>query len=217
MRWIVLILCLWSIPVSAEPTMQVWYQGWDYLASVADVKLGSPFRMMVTIKAGDQDISGVDFKYEGLELIFPTIFRLGQEYEHPRVLDLDGDDPSIYRLQLNGCASPCELRKVMSTVYGDFSGELVATHDVVVTIGGIADSAPDPVFYDCAGLAHLAPMGGSDGGWSGNGTVFPDGSVILNPTPMSVLRRRRDELPGCDAIVPVTAPTFSILKSRFAN
>ena len=41
-------------------------------------------------------------------------------------------------------------------------------------------------FIDCADNGIVVQMGGTDGGETGSGVVFPDGSCVLNPTPIAV-------------------------------
>jgi hypothetical protein len=202
----------------AQPTMRVAAPFEDYCeySAVRDVLLGQVFDIVVVLDSDGQDVSTAAFNLTPLP---PGVFTFNAEYPTSSTVNHGDAAAGEYDLELLGCAPPCDQRELVRFQALDTTGALRSGSNFIMVVSGLGDSADDPVFRSCDGVEHAAPMGGADGGIVAPGVEFPDGSLILSPTPIS--RPGRLHAPPCDLrsqclqAVPVSTGSMATLKARF--
>lgn len=203
----------------AQPNLMVMADNGSAYVAVTDVSPGSPFDVLVNMDSGGLETSGAAFVFPGLDALAPGVFRVATAYpSSPPGLTLDVPVDGAYALDFDGCAAPCTTRELLRITYFDFSGVVGA--DLVLTVQGPNGPQSPPLLTDCSGAVHEAPMGGVSGGTSAADVVSPDGSLMLNPTPMCVLTDcgwGARVYADCDAVVAAAGGSFALLKSRFLD
>lgn len=223
-NWMLALVVVLVAPLAAvaQPNLMVVVDRGTEYSNIHDVIVGVAFDVVVAVDSGDLEVSGAEFGFAGLEPLAPGIFRLETAYpSSPPGFSLEVPSDGIYRLDFGGCAAPCETRELLRITYGDFSGAVGI--DEVVTVQGVVGPESSPTLRDCEGGVHDAPMGGTDGGVTYGGVVFPDGSLVFNPVPLVIgagLRadgsaRRSIPYANCDAVVDTADESLTLLKSRY--
>lgn len=164
-----------------------------------DVPLASQFDVAIWIDPAGLGSKGIEFGYTNLPTIRPGVIQTNLWTIVPiLILPPCSDGDCVFGFgECIAAANPLELVRI---TYIDLNGATGA--DVVLTVGPAQLSSFDgsPGFVDCDdNLVPLEP-GGTPGGVTGSGAVFPSGSVVLNPTPV---------------VVSNEAPSFGGLKARY--
>ena len=157
--------------------------------AVFDAPAGSQYDVVVTLVPGGESSSAAEFVMTEISNDFPGIFKTGT-LKFNDSLDLGLNAAGEYILSFKGCF-PDEAVQMVRLTYGNFQGAPGA--DTVLTLRGLqpGDSAPSSFagelgFIDCSDNGIVAQLGGTDGGVTGAGVEFPDGSGVLNPTQIAV-------------------------------
>jgi hypothetical protein len=168
-----------------------------------DVGFGATFDLIVYLDAGGES-SAAEFVMTELLLIAPGVFKLNTTKINNTQLDLGDNALGEYLMAFGSCVTPFPVEMVRVN-YGGFQG--IPATDTVITLRGFqpGDTQPSSFagelgFIDCNDNAIVAQLGGTDGGRTGSGVVFPDGTCVLNPTP---------------EVVDNEAGTVGQLKARF--
>jgi hypothetical protein len=158
---------------------------------VAETIPGTPFDVVVWGDTGTSDSAAAEFVATELLQVTPGVFKLATVKINNTTLDLGDNALGEYILAFAACFLPDPQLELVRVTYGDFSGVVGA--DVVMTLRGLqpGDSRPSSFngsvgFVDCQDVKYSATVGGVDGGVTGSGVVFPDGGLVLNPTPIAV-------------------------------
>jgi hypothetical protein len=154
-----------------------------------DVGLGQQFDVVVSLVVNDPS-SAAEFVATELLLVAPGVFKLNTAKINNTPLDLGDNGRGEYILSFSGCFPGGQLPLVRVT-YGTFSGPVPV--DTVMTLRGFqeGDSQPSSFngalgFVDCTDVKFTASLGGTEGGVTGSGVVFPDGGCVINGTPLVV-------------------------------
>jgi hypothetical protein len=156
---------------------------------VFDAPSGIQFDVVATLVPGGESSSAAEFVMSELNVINPGIFKLGTA-KFNGALDLGENSLGEYILAFQGCFPDASVEMVRVT-YGTFGG--VPAADTVLTLRGFqaGDTQPSSFngelgFIDCSDNGIVATLGGTDGGFTGADVEFPDGSCVLNATPVVV-------------------------------
>ena len=159
--------------------------------SALDVPANIQFQVNVTLDAAGEGSSAAEFVLTELLLINPGIFKLSTVKINNTPLDLGDNSVGEYVMAFGGCEAGGAPINMVVLTYGTFGG--VPPTDTVLELRGLqpGDSVESTFggelgFIDCADNGYPVQMGGTDGGITGSGVVFPDGSCVLNPTPIAV-------------------------------
>lgn len=184
---------------------------------IYDTGYAQTFDVVVLLDSQGWDVSGAVFhltpiSYDGLILV---------DTNYPTDVTVNHGDAAAgeFDLEFMGCAPACEQRELVRFKYINLSHALSVARDIIMTVSGVDDTSDQPVFRDCSGADHLAPMGGANGGVTYWGVEFPDGSLIINPTPIVI--QRRAYFPPCELqhqcalAVRIASDSLSALKARF--
>ena len=168
-------------------------------SNVADVP--APFDVFVMLDAGTSDASAAEFVVSELRVLVPGVFQIGEVKINNTPLDVGNNDVGEYVMSFSGCFGPGLLELVKKSYFGTIPA------DTVLELRGLQDGDSQPStfdgelgFIDCANVGFAVSMGGTDGGVTGAGVEFPDGSCVLNPT---------------QDVVDNEAGSVSALKGRF--
>jgi len=207
------VFLAFSLPCAADPTLSIWADDDGTLVNMFDVTEAEPFDIVFVLDSDGHGVRALEFVADDLTGLVPGIFKIGSSSSAPVHLDPVGCGvgarstcgPGEVLVVYYDCHLSSDSLELLRWTYGDFSG--VMTSDVVITLRGFGpgDSFPssiggEPGFLDCEDVPIAAPMGGSDGGVTDSGVMWPDGSLILNP---------------CCVPLPVEDSSFAALKSRY--
>ena len=191
-----------TMAVSADPDGAA---GTGPFTQVFDSPVGVGFDLVVWMDTAGEPSSAAEFVVTELLVATPGVFKLGTIKINNTPLDLGDNARGEYLLAFGGCEVPSAELLMVRVTYGDFSGVIGA--DVVMSLRGLqpGDSQPSTFFgelgfVDCSDQPFVATMGGADGGFTGAGVNFPDGGLVLNPTPL---------------VVPTVDNSVGQLKARF--
>ena len=158
---------------------------------VVDIPQGTQFNMTVSLDPAGEGSSAAEFVMTELLLIAPGVFKLGTVKINNTPLDLGDNARGEYVLAFQGCVPAGAPVEMVVLTYGTFGGPVPV--DTVIELRGLqpGDSVESTFggelgLIDCADNGIPAQMGGTEGGITGSGVVFPDGSCVLNPTPIAV-------------------------------
>ena len=158
---------------------------------VGDVVVGTPFNLVVWGDTAGLDAAAAEFVVTELLVETPGIFKLGTAKINGTTLDLGDNALGEYILAFGDCFLPSSELVLVTVTYGDFSGLVGA--DQVMNLRGFqpGDTRPSSFngevgFVQCDNAKYAASVGGQEGGITGSGVVFTDGSCVLNPTPIAV-------------------------------
>ena len=158
-------------------------------AVLFDAPIGIQYDVVVTLDPGGESSSAAEFVMTEISNDFPGIFKTFTA-KFNDALDLGVNAAGEYILSFKGCFPDATVEMVRLT-YGNFQGGPGA--DTVLTLRGLqpGDSAPSSFggelgFIDCSDNGIVAALGGTDGGFTGAGVEFPDGSCVLNATAVVV-------------------------------
>jgi hypothetical protein len=158
-------------------------------SALFDVPGGIQFDVVATLDPGGESSSAAEFVMSELNVINPGIFKLGTA-KFNGALDLGENSLGEYILAFQGCFPDATVEMVRVT-YGTFGG--TPAPDTVLTLRGFqaGDTQPSSFngelgFIDCSDNGIVATLGGTDGGFTGADVEFPDGSCVLNATPVVV-------------------------------
>jgi hypothetical protein len=200
------MVALLALPVAATAqTMAISADQGGTLTQVFDTPVGTPFNIVVWGSTGGRDVAASEFVASELLLLYPGVFKLGTVKINNTTLDLGDNSLGEYILAFGACFPPSDTLEMVRVQYGDFSG--IIGSDVVMSLRGFqpGDTRPSSFngsvgYVDCQDVKYAATVGGTDGGFTGGGVTFPDGSLILNGTP---------------AVVDTQDESISQLKARF--
>ena len=191
-----------TMAVSADPDGAA---GSGPYTQVFDSPVGLGFDIVIWMDTAGEPSSAAEFVATELLVVTPGVFKLGTLKINNTPLDLGDNLVGEYLLAFGGCEAPSAELLMVRVTYGDFSGSIGA--DVVMSLRGLqpGDSQPSTFggelgFVDCVDGPWLATLGGADGGFTGSQVVFPDGGLVLNPTPL---------------VVPTVDNSVGQLKARF--
>ena len=185
------LVALLALPVAA--TAQVMYVQGAPLGGTAgpvfDIGQGAQFNLEVVLEAGSES-SAAEFVMTELLIVAPGVFKLGTVKINNTPLDLGDNALGEYVLAFQGCV-PNAPQTLVTLTYGTFGGPVPA--DTAITLRGLqpGDSVESTFggeigFIDCSDGGFVVQMGGTDGGVTGAGVEFPDGSCMINGTPIVV-------------------------------
>lgn len=167
-----------SGPLGGDP--QPWF----------DIGQGQQFDVVVSLDAGPSATSAAEFVATELLIEAPGVFKLGTAKINNTPLDLGDNALGEYILSFSGCVNPGLIQLVRVT-YGTFGGPVPV--DTVLRLRGLqpGDSQPSSFngqlgYVDCTDVKFTATLGGTDGGITGSGVIFPDGGGVINGTPLVV-------------------------------
>ena len=156
---------------------------------VFDIGQGAQFDVVVTMNAGGA-AAAAEFVATELLIVAPGVFKLGTAKINNTPLDLGDNALGEYILSFSGCVNPGLIQLVRVT-YGTFGGPVPV--DTVLRLRGLqpGDSQPSSFngqlgYVDCTDVKFTAALGGTDGGITGSGIIFPDGGGVINGTPLVV-------------------------------
>jgi hypothetical protein len=159
--------------------------------AVVDVPQGTTFEMRVSLDAAGEASSAAEFVMGELLLLAPGVFKLGTIKVNNTPLDLGDNAVGEYVMAFGTCVPGGAPVDLVVLNYGTFGGPVPV--DTVIALRGLqpGDSVEstfngDLGFIDCSDNGYVAQMGGTDGGVTGSGVEFPDGSLVINPTPLAV-------------------------------
>ena len=187
------LVALLALPVAASAQF-MYVQGAPIGGTpgpVFDIGQGAQFNLEVVLDTGGEGSSAAEFVMTELLLVAPGVFKLGTVKINNTPLDLGDNAVGEYVLAFQGCVAGGAPVTMVTLTYGTFGGPVPA--DTAITLRGLqpGDSVESTFggelgFIDCADNGYPVQMGGTDGGITGSGVVFPDGSCVLNPTPIAV-------------------------------
>jgi hypothetical protein len=159
--------------------------------SLVDVPMGTQFNLTVSLDTGGDASAAAEFVMTELLLIAPGVFKLGTVKVNNTPLDLGNNAAGEYIIAFSACVAGGAPVNMVTLTYGTFGGPVPA--DTVISLRGFqaGDSQPSSFggelgYVDCADQPVFVTMGGTDGGTTGSGVVFPDGSCVINATPIAV-------------------------------
>jgi hypothetical protein len=151
---------------------------------------GQTFDLIVSLDTAGEPSSGAEFVMTELLVVAPGVFKLATNRIFGSQLDLGDNAVGEYIIAFGACAPP-GIVEMVRVNYGTFQGDVPS--DTVIALRGLqpGDSQPSTFggelgFFDCTDNGFVAQFGGTDGGETGSGVVFPDGSCVVNPTPLAV-------------------------------
>ena len=169
--------------------------------------VGPQFDLIVRLDPAGEASSAAEFVMTEPLVEVPGIFKLSTVKILNTPLDLGDNTKGEYILAFGECVPSTGLVELVRVGYGDFGGALAPNSDFVVSLRGFqpGDSKPSSFngelgFVDCADNKYPVALGGADGGVTGSGVTFPDGGMVIQPTPLAV---------------PTDAGTMGQLKARF--
>jgi hypothetical protein len=155
-----------------------------------DVGFGQTFDLVVSLDTGGEGSTAAEFVMTELLLVAPGVFKLDTTKIND-ALDLADNGLGEYLMAFQFCAPGGGPLEIVRVNYGAFQG--IPAADTVISLRGFqpGDSKPSTFggemgYIDCADVGFPVVMGGTDGGITGADVVFPDGSCVLNPTPIAV-------------------------------
>ena len=191
-----------TMTVSADPDGA---GGSGPYTQVFDSPVGLTFDLVVWMDTAGEPSSAAEFVMSELLLVAPGILKTGTLRINNTQLDLGDNARGEYIIAFGGCEPPSSDLLMVRVTYIDL-GTAVGS-DVVLTLRGfeLGDSQPSSFagavgFVDCSDAKVFSVMGGTDGGITGADVVFPDGGMVLNPTPI---------------VVPTADDSMGQLKARF--
>ncbi|RKZ13209.1 hypothetical protein DRQ53_11555 [bacterium] len=198
------VACIFGAVGASAQTIAVSAKVGGMYQQTFDTPVG-PFNTAVWMDTTGLDANAAEFVVTDLLALIPGSFKLSTVKINNTTLDLGDNSVGEYLLSFGGCVSGGAQVELIDVQYGDFGG--AAGADIVMFLRGFepGDSRPssfggEPGFVDCGSIKHNMTVGGTDGGTTGSGVVFPDGTCVLNPTPEAV---------------PNEGDSFGSLKGRF--
>jgi len=177
-----------TITVSADPDGAA---GSAPFTQVFDTPAGGTFDLVVWMDTAGEASNAAEFVMTELLVEAPGVLKTGT-VKINGALDLGDNALGEYVLALRGCLPATTEWNLVRLTYLQFSLGVIP-NDMVLSLRGFqqGDTQPStfngaPGFVDCAENKFPMTMGGVDGGTTGSGVVFPDGSLALNPTPVAV-------------------------------
>jgi hypothetical protein len=177
-----------TIAVSADPDGA---GGSGPFTQVLDSPVGLGFDIVIWMDSAGEPSSAAEFIVTELLTEAPGVFKLGTIRINNTPLDIGDNLIGEYIIAFGSCEPVSSQLVLVRVTYGDFSGAIGA--DLVMNLRGFqpGDTQPstfdgEPGFVDCTEGTHTLVMGGVDGGVTGSGVVFPDGSLGVNPTPIPI-------------------------------
>jgi hypothetical protein len=201
------LVALLALPVAASAQVMYVQAGplGGALGPQFEIGAGAQFNVAVSLDTFGEGSSAAEFVMTELLVVAPGVFKLGTVKVNNTPLDLGDNAVGEYVLSFQGCVAGGAPVTMVTLTYGTFGG--VPPADTVLQLRGLqpGDSVGstfggEPGYIDCADGGFVAQMGGQDGGFTGNGTVFPDGSCVINGTPL---------------VVDTDASSVGSLKARF--
>jgi len=185
------LVAMLALPAMAfAQTMSVSVDDAGTRTQVFDVGFGQTFDLVVYLDTGGEGSTAAEFVMTELVLVAPGVFKLGT-IKINDALDLADNGLGEYLMAFQFCAPGGAPLEIVRVNYGAFQG--IPAADTVVSLRGFqpGDSKPSTFegemgYIDCADVGFPVFMGGTDGGITGADVVFPDGSCVLNPTPIVV-------------------------------
>ncbi len=160
------------------------------LVQVFDTVVSVAFDVVVWLDTAGHDGQAAEFVVTDLAELVPGVIKLSTvTIGNP--IDLELPVPGEFALVYGECVAANSQLELARITYVDFTDVLGL--DQVMTVRGFqpGDTRPStfdgqPGFIDCDDTLVACEMGGTTGGISGSGVVFPPGGLILNPTPLVV-------------------------------
>jgi hypothetical protein len=176
-----------TIAVSADPDGP----GPLGLTQVFDAPAGLTFDLVVWMDTAGVETNAAEFVMTELRVVAPGVLSTAT-VKFNNALDLGLNSVGEYLLAFGACFPPATQMEMVRVTYLQLAaGTIVA--DQLITLRGFqpGDTRPstfagEPGFVDCSEGKHPLVLGGADGGTTGADVVFPDGTLILNPTPLVV-------------------------------
>ena len=201
-----LLACSLVVAPAAGQTIAVSARLGGGLLQQFDVPTGSPFELVVWIDPAGSGSQAVEFAIDDLPTLSPGVLLTGRIYPYGGIYLVEPCEGGACALPFAVCAPAASPLEVVLFSYVDLSG--VTGPDVVISPRGLQPGDPfgpssfdgSPGFVDCDEVLVPLEPGGVPGGVTGADVVFPDGSVVLNPTPL---------------VVSTGAPSLGRLKARF--
>jgi hypothetical protein len=171
-------------------TMSVSVDDAGVLTQTFDVGFGQTFFLVVNLDTGGEGSTAAEFIMTELLNEAPGVFKLSTTKVND-ALDLSDNTQGDYLLAFQTCVPGGAPVEIVRVEYGAFQG--IPANDTVISLRGFqpGDRFPSTFggemgYIDCSDNGFPVFMGGTDGGITGADVVFPDGSCVLNPTPIVV-------------------------------
>ena len=159
------------------------------LSPVLDAGLGMTYDVVVSL---DSPVGSTlaEFVMTELAVVVPGVFKTFTAKINGSTLDLGNNNAGEYIIAFGACEAPGVL-EIVRVTYGNF--QATPGPDTVVSLRGFQDGDSRPSSYggevgivDCSDVKIAGQMGGQDGGFTGADVTFPDGAMVINPTPVVV-------------------------------
>ena len=176
-----------TMAVSVDPDRTV---GGSPFVQVFDVTVSVGFDVVVWLDSAGSDGQFAEFVVTDLQKLVPGVFKLGTvAIGNP--IDLEFREPGEFKLAYGECVVAASQLELVRITYADFGGVLGL--DRVMTVRGFGPGDTEasifggaPGFVDCNDINIPCSMGGTTGGVTGSGAIFPPGGLVLNATPLVV-------------------------------
>jgi hypothetical protein len=164
------------------------------------VPFASVFEIAVWIDPASIGSRGWEFGYTDLTQVSPGVLQVGVVTIIPVIILPPPCENGQCVFGSSVCFDGVSQLEIVRFQYIDVSG--VSASDVVLTVGPAQPSSfgDAPGFIDCNSDLVPLTVGGTVGGVTGAGVVFPEGAMVVNPTPV---------------VVPNSGPSLGRLKARF--
>jgi hypothetical protein len=176
-----------TIAVSADPD---GVGGTGPLTQVFDAPVGVQFDLVVWMDTGGSETNAAEFVMTELRDTAPGILSTATALFNNALL-IGDNTAGEYILAFRDCFPANTQMDMLRVTYLQLSAVISA--DEVISVRGfqpgdseLSSFNGEPGFADCSEVKHTLVQGGTDGGITGAQVLFPDGSLVCNPTPLVV-------------------------------